>query len=377
MPVLKIPTGNVQLSSSWRCDHHYSGGKPYYAFASANMPTVSSVSRTFAYSLPSGVKIKKSQIWATIGSAFTGYSLLNVNGNSFNQTSGSERGANITMSENSSSVSVSFRFKANGNKVDIKNHVSSVLLSNVYLWIEYENVASSVSNTSPKPTVSNESKFVVPPQSVAIYNQENGKIYYFDGVLKIQHTFSVKIEEEPEKHKDEFVNNARNEPDKLSIDVMMSDVYSDGGNMTIANGWDEDGQETAYNKVKDSIIRIKDVDGSWTRSGNAVYVLRRMKQARTKLSIITPHYVHVNMIIANITINQDDKTPFGWEGQIDFQHTFKTEEKKENNTSKSSNNSKSPPPSASIFAMITNGAKKGVGNAISAVRSAVGGIFGS
>ena len=39
-------------------------------------------------------------------------------------------------------------------------------------------------------------------------------------------------EEEPEKHAEEYVNNARNEPDKLVIEVIMSDVYTDNGNLT-------------------------------------------------------------------------------------------------------------------------------------------------
>ena len=359
MPVMDISIPDVTLKSRWQCVRHYPGGKPYYAFKEPNMPTYVSSSNSVQYALPSGANIKSAIIWASFSSPFTGYSVLNVNGNSFKHSANGERGADVSLNSTEGTVTLKFNFKANGNKVDEVAHISTITIRNIRLVIDYDEPVSVAPAWQPE-VVSN--AFSVPPQSVAIYNQSNGKLYMFDGVLKIQHTFSVKIEEEPEKHKDEFVNNARNEPDKLSLDVMMSDVYSDESNMTISSGWDDAAQETAYNSANGKLINLRNEDGSWTRSGNAVYVLNRLKRDRVRLSVITPQYVHVNMIIANITINQDDATPFGWQGQIDFQHAYDPVPEKETNTSKSSSGT---PPSESISASITNKNSKGSSSGVS------------
>ena len=212
--------------------------------------------------------------------------------------------------------------------------------------------------------------FSVPPQSVAIYNQDNGKLYMFDGVTKIQHTFSVRIDEEPDKKKEEYVNNARNQPDKLSIDFLMSDVYTDNGNMSIATAWDESSQQTVYNKAQGTILTAQDATGAWSRSGNAVWNLRKMKENRTKLSIITPQYVHVDMIIESLTVNQDDTCPYGIQGQIVFQHTFKVAAQKNNNTSnkKSGNTPIAPSISASSIGNVLSNTLSSITNFLSGTK---------
>ena len=375
MAVLKVLGSNVSLTSSWQnnaAGNQVFPGKPSYASGSVN----------FNYSLPSGSVIQSAKVCCKTGSPATGASVNNINGNSLKNTDAGVKAATVALASGAvaGALKAVFNFKANGNKIKAgQRQYSTMNYKDVYLEITYKEGQASTPATQTKPT-NPEEKFTVPPQSVAIYNQENGKIYYFDGVLKIQHTFSVKIEEEPEKHKDEFVNNARNEPDKLSLEVMMSDVYTDDANMTMSSGWDEGSQETAYNKVKNSIIRLKDSDGTWTRSGNAVYVLRKMKQARTKLSIITPQYVHVDMIIANLVVNQEDTTPFGWQGQIDFQHTYKAEAKKNNNTSTKKDGENGSPPAkagvASVFGNVKDTVVNTVKNVATSIKSALGGFLG-
>lgn len=340
MPSVKVNTADFNISSAWKCKEvmKYHGTQNYgwKEWVFANGPSENSHDVVFSFSLPSGSKATKVQVWAKITKGSTGASTLTANGNPFNINGNGEVGANVTLTGNVD-LKVTFKFKANGSKnKDTNMHYSTTQFKDVYLLIEYE---GTVVESTPTLPVDESQNFHVPPQSVAVYNQENGTLYLFDGVAKIQHTFSVKIEEEPEKHKDEFVNNARNQPDKLVLDVLMSDVYSDDDSLTIASGWDESIQETAYNSAKERLINTS------SRSGNAVAVLRKLKEARTKLSVITPQYVHVDMILATITINQDDTCPFGWQGQIEFQHTFKAEEKKKNNNSRKTTG-KTPPPSS-------------------------------
>ena len=317
--------GEFYLYSSWQCwNVTVANGQPTGKYQFRDKPTTDEKTITFDLNLPSGAVPTSIQVYATITSPFTGYSILTANGNGFRQVrpeSILDVFADQSVEGITNSIDITFQFKANGNLVDTNSHISSVMFSNIFLAVEYEGGAEEVAESSSE-TESEEPpiEFAVPPQSVCIYHQSTGKIYMFDGVTKIQHVFAVKLEENAKadtKDKDKVVNNATNEPDKLTLDVVMSDVYTDNNNMTIANGWDADQQSTSYSKTKDSVI------SDFTRSGNAAYVLRRLKEERSKLSVITPQYVHVDMILSNVTITQDDECPFGWVGQIEFQHAYK------------------------------------------------------
>ncbi len=317
MATLKVKTDDFSLNSGWKCKYTYYGSQNYGYYEFASGPTWASKKVSFKYSLPSGSKIKKSQIWATLGSPFTGSSVINVNGNRFTETSGTEKGAKVSINGTSGTLEVNFNFKANGNKKDTQQHWSTMTFKNVYLLIEYEGGKQEATQKPPKLT-----GMPIPPQSCCIYDQENGKIYLFDGVTKIQHNLSMKIEEEPEKHKEQYVNNARNEPDKLTLDVVMSDVYDSAGDgaITKPRGFTT-AEQKAFDSTKSSLIE-RDKSEPFSRSENAFYVLHDLKEARRKLSVITPQFVHTDMIIASITVNQDEEHPYGWEGQIAFQHAF-------------------------------------------------------
>jgi hypothetical protein len=349
MPTVKITTPDFNLSSYWTNN------------AAANMvyavqPSWASKRVSFAYSLPSGSVIKKAQIWATLGYPFTGWSVRNVNGNGFTLTSGDERGANVSLPGTSGTLQATFNFKPNGNKIKAgTKQWSTQTYKNVYLLIDYEVKSSQPAAQPPKIT-----GLAVPPQSVCVYDQEKGSILLFDGVTKIQHALSMKIEEEPEKHKDEYTNNARNEPDKLTLDVVMSDVYDGGGAITNARSFTST-EQTAFDKTKASLI-ARDKTEPFTRSENALYVLHDLKESRRKLSVITPHFIHTDMIIASITVNQDEEHTDGWEGQIVFQHTYKAAAPKK--TSSTPKKTTTTPPSSStgllsgIVSTISTGLQK-------------------
>lgn len=323
MATLKVLAYDFMLQSTWKCEQSgwVANGQLTWKLP-AGQPSLVSNKVVFPYSLPSGIAITSSKIWATISGMYTGYSVLTANGNKFKYRNGQEYGADVLLTETSGSIEVTFSYKANGNRNDGNNHISTVNFTNIYLDIEYE---GSVGETGETGTY-DDSKFIVPPQSVCIYHQTTGKLYMFDGVTKIQHHFATQISEEAKsdtKDTDKWVNNAKNDPDKVTLDVVMSDVYTDDGNMTLSTGWDLPAQQDAYNASKNAII------SDFTRSGNAVKVLHRLKEAREKVTVITPQYVHVDMLIAGITVSQDSNCPCGWIGSIDFQHATKPKEKKE------------------------------------------------
>ena len=63
------------------------------------------------------------------------------------------------------------------------------------------------------------------PSSVQIQIPSYGFTYTFSGVISIQHAFSLKIQTESESATGtDYVNGARNQPDKVILTVLESDV---------------------------------------------------------------------------------------------------------------------------------------------------------
>ncbi|MBP5461976.1 MAG: hypothetical protein J6Y20_07615 [Lachnospiraceae bacterium] len=307
MENIKINLDYVEaLQSSWQCKVVSEPGQPKeYKFTSDSSPTWDSKSVPLTYSVPSGAIIKSAKVVATLGNPATGASVMSVNGNQMKQVSGSVYEAGITAVNN-----LLFEFKANGNKINTEKQTSYMSVSNAYVDISYEMPKGASNN--PKP---DSSGLTVPPQSCCIYDPSNGKVYIFDGVIRIQHQVTMKIEEEPSNKKEEFVNNARNEPDKCTLEIMMSDVYTGNGALD-ASGSMSSAQSSSRNAVK-NMISVED-----SRSANAYSILHALKESRRRVSVITPQYVHTDMIISSIVVNQDESCPYGWSGQIVFQRAF-------------------------------------------------------
>lgn len=335
---LKVTITGFELKSQWRykrsattvTDTKITGGKKELTVPTgwklAYGPTSSSKTVKVKYSLPSGAKIKTARIWAKISSG-NSISVCTVNGASFSKKDGSKKGANVTLKSTSGTLSATFKYKATGGLYkDEKTHTGTLKFDNVYLLIEYEMSGEAAKTTPAKPK-----GLSVPPQTTCIYDQTDGAVYLFDGVTKIQHSLTLDIQEEPDNKKKEYVNNAKNLPDKVTIDVVMSDVYTGGGAMVNKAGKLTAAQNKALNKVKKSILQ----NGSGTtRSESAFRTLHSLKEKRRKLTVITPLFVYVDMVLASVTTNQDDSSTFGWEGQITFQKAFKPKPKKKKKTSK-------------------------------------------
>ena len=313
---------DISIQSSWKCkkDTRAAGagaraetGKDYI-FEQA--PSTGSGTMTFSYSLPSGAKISSATLTATLGSPLSGIALCTANGTSF-------RGSmSLTLGSNSGSLSVTFAFKANGTKTDTNQHTASLTIKNATLSIEYEDEEEEESDVDDLLT---DAIFAPPPQSVMIYDQDDGKYYTFDGVTKIQQESSLKIEEDPSTKKELYINNARNEPDKVKLDVMMSDVYTGGGNLVVSTS---DGTSEYDAAAVTNFISNGD-----TRSAAAVAVLHSLKENRHKITVVTPQYVYIDMLLQDLTVTQDETCPFGWSGQVSFQEMYETATKTDSTSS--------------------------------------------
>ena len=313
--------GTLQIYSRWKCTLEVTRGQTLtskYAMP-LGQPTMEGGKVDISYSIPSGAKIKSSTVSATYISPFTGISALTLNGGLFKGS------ASVSLSGNSGTISCAFLFRANGNKVDLEQKLSTLTLKDITLTIKYEDDAPEDNGTQDdSQTTTNSLKFRVPPQAVCVYDQEEKKLYTFDGVMKIQQNMSLKIEEDPSKKKELYVNNARNEPDKVTIDVVMSDVYGDdiGGNLYL--------DSTSYDV---SAAQSIGSGGGNTRSSRAVNLLHTLKEARRMLTVITPQFVYTDMLLQGVVVTQDDTCPFGWQGQLTFQEKYEETQKKDQTSS--------------------------------------------
>lgn len=341
MATLRVAaSSDISLTSSWTALKK-TNGTIKFVHRPSDPPASENRTVTFEYALPSGAKITSSKITCGITSPKSGCAIRSVNGNAFRAENGSYS-ANVTLSGNSGTYTATFNFRANGSESEEGTHKARITFSGITLVIEYEmeeqnneeaNGTSGTSGTSSTAGLTEISKkgLSIPPQSVCVYDQEDGTILMFDGVTKISHSMTTKIEEEPTKKKEEYVNNAKNDPDKVTIDIVMSDVYGNEGAITKARSFTPL-ENQAYSATKSSLLP-RNSGGDWPRSENAFYVLHDLKEKRKKLSVITPQFVHTDMLIASITVEQDSDHSYGWVGQIAFQHAFIVKEKKKDNNS--------------------------------------------
>lgn len=143
-----------------------------------------------------------------------------------------------------------------------------------------------------------------------IYDEETGKVLYFDAIVKVQHTVALKIEDDPDKIQDgsdeygnqqkKYINNAINEADEVSFDVVMSNVHTDTGDLPGSTG---------------------------DRCVNAYTVLREIKTSRRKVKVITTYATYSNMLIKAIQLLQDETNTYGWSASITFHEAIAKTEK--------------------------------------------------
>ena len=122
------------------------------------------------------------------------------------------------------------------------------------------------------------------PSSVQIQIPSYGFTYTFSGVISIQHAFSLKIQTESESATGtDYVNGARNQPDKVILTVLESDV----GHLS---GW----------------------------ADRMLQAMESLKRTRTLCNVVTSAKTYSAMLLSEFTATVDESSQSGWQGVLTF-----------------------------------------------------------
>ncbi len=114
--------------------------------------------------------------------------------------------------------------------------------------------------------------------------KSTGKKYTFDGVVSIAHALTVKVSTDSDSSTgSDYVNNARNEPDVVTLAVVASDVNS-----------------ASQNRLRD---------------------LAEIKEQRLLCKVVTNLRTYKNMLLTDLSVLQDETCPCGWSGTLTFTQT--------------------------------------------------------
>ena len=120
--------------------------------------------------------------------------------------------------------------------------------------------------------------------SVTIRVPAYGYTYSFSGVLSVKHEFSLKINTDVESFSgSEYVNGARNQPDKVILTVLESDV----GHLS---GW----------------------------SDRMLQAMEAVKRNRVLCDVITSARTYTDMLLSEFTAVVDETSQSGWQGTLTF-----------------------------------------------------------
>ncbi len=118
--------------------------------------------------------------------------------------------------------------------------------------------------------------------------KSSGWKYSFDGVVSIAHSLSLKVSLNSDASSGtDYVNNARNEPDVVTLSVVASDT-----NTAAPNG-----------------------------SVSMLQALAAVKEQRELCQVVTSLRTYDNMLLTDISVLQDETNPCGWSGTLTFTHT--------------------------------------------------------
>ena len=118
--------------------------------------------------------------------------------------------------------------------------------------------------------------------------KQSGYKYSFDGVVSMSHALSLKVSKDSESSDTaDFINNARNEPDVLTLSVAASDA------IVPVIGWSR--------QTMDSLAQIK--------------------EQLLLCKVVTALRTYDNMLLTSLDVLQDETCPDGWFGTLTFTHT--------------------------------------------------------
>ena len=114
--------------------------------------------------------------------------------------------------------------------------------------------------------------------------------YSFDGVTSVSHSLSLKIDTDAESSSDaDTINNARNEPDVVTLSVVASDSH-----VNVA-GW----------------------------AMQTLRSLAAIKENRYLCKVVTSLRTYDDMLLSAVSVLQDETCPEGWTGTLTFTHVNK------------------------------------------------------
>ena len=120
--------------------------------------------------------------------------------------------------------------------------------------------------------------------SVMIQIPSYGYTYTFSGVISVQHHLSLKIQTKSDSETGEdYINGARNQPDKVVLTVIESDV----GHLP---GW----------------------------ADRMIQALDSIRKTRTLYNVVTSAKTYVNMLLTEITATVNEASQSGWQGTLTF-----------------------------------------------------------
>ena len=111
--------------------------------------------------------------------------------------------------------------------------------------------------------------------------------YRFTGVTKITHSLTTKTATDTDSESEEdYINGARNQPNKVTLNVMETDI-------TQSPGW----------------------------ASRMLNALEAIKRSRLICQVVTPLRSYENMLLSDLAITEDESVPYGWSGTLVFTET--------------------------------------------------------
>ena len=137
--------------------------------------------------------------------------------------------------------------------------------------------------------------------SAQIVVSSYGYTYSFSGVISVRHEFALKISTDNESAGDrEVVTGVRNQPDKVTLTVIETDVGHIAG-----------------------------------RADRMIQAMEALKRTRTRCEVVTSARTYTDMLLSEFTAVIDETSQSGWQGTLTFTQylTQATAAKTNNNSS--------------------------------------------
>ena len=120
--------------------------------------------------------------------------------------------------------------------------------------------------------------------SVQVYLPSYGYTYHFTGVISVKHEYSLKLQTDSESVSgSDYINGARNQPDKVVLSVVESDV----GHIA---GW----------------------------AARMMQAMESVKRTRTLCTVVTSAFALSGMLLSEFTATEDESSQSGWQGTLTF-----------------------------------------------------------